>query len=121
MWDLIQILQGFKGCTFMSAGFQVPAWKGLGFEYLDELGLKWYDTPPPVRICAEGLFDILDIDARTEWMFYWLCYDRWERHVAYFEPDLIHSSYVIDYHFNWGETLSMSLFSSMNAAQALRS
>jgi hypothetical protein len=105
----------------MFAGFQVPEWKRLGFEYLDELGLKWYDTPPPVRICTVELFDILEIDERTEWMFYWLCYDGWQRQVAYYELDLVHSQHVIDYHFNWGETLNMRLFANMNKAQGKQS
>lgn len=114
MSDLLAVLQRNKGRTFMFAGFQPPGWKQVGFERLDSLGLKWYSDPPPITLQSSELIRVLDADVRTQWMFYWLFFDKWLYSSGFNSVEYYDSDRPIDHHFTWQYSISRHLLSDMN-------
>lgn len=98
----------------MVAGFQPPDWKRVGFEYLDSKGLRWYDEPPPCTLKAPELVEVLDADVRTQWMFYWLFFDKWLYTSGFNVDEYYDSDRPIDHNFTWQYSISRHLLSDMN-------
>lgn len=123
MLDLLQILQSKTGHLFIDFDMQVcQDWERIGFNYLDSLGLKWYDEPPPMVI--EFHEDVPSRDTfvrcvRGQWMFYWLCLNSWRIHSAYVR--LVHqTAEPIDALFSWVYTMDQTTMLRMNASYRQR-
>lgn len=98
----------------MFAGFQPPDWKRVGFEYLDSKGLRWYDEPPPCTLKQPELVVALDADVRTQWMFYWLFFDKWGYQSGFVDGEYYMSDRPIDYNFTWQSSLNRNILADMN-------
>lgn len=96
-------------------------WERIGFNYLDSLGLKWYDEPPPMVIeFREGVpsRDVFVRGNRGQWMFFWMCFNNWEHHSAY-RTCLFDREDPIDGWFRWGSTMDQTTMSRMDIAYRL--
>lgn len=119
MLDLLQILQSKTGHRFVHRDMQAcQDWERIGFNYLDSLGLKWYDEPPPMVIeFREGVpsRDTFVRGVRGQWMFFWLCFNSWTRHSAY-QKCVYDTAEPIDAWFRWDLSIDQSIMLRMNSS-----
>lgn len=119
MSDLLQILQSKTGHRFVHGDMQVcQDWERIGFNYLDSLGLKWYDEPPPVVI--EFREDVPSRDVfvrgnRGQWMFFWLCFYSWTNHGGYLRT-VFNTDAPINAWFRWDSCIDQSIMLRMNSS-----